>query len=223
MSRVNLVWSTYKGDELVAYLARVSNSKASLEDDAEGLLNYLIKHKHWSPFEMVNMCVSIETTRDVSAQIIRHRSFSFQEFSQRYATVPELVTNREMRFKGSTNRQSSLTAEEAGKEKEREAAEHALDNFTKEAYNVYSELLELGVANECARAVLPVGLAPTKLYMNGTLRSWMHYLDLRTAEDTQKEHRDIALKIERVFEIQYPIIYKIWKGKTKNDGKKQRE
>ena len=184
-------------EEIIVYCARVSNPKNQTNmDTAPKLLKFLIKHKHWSPFELANMCVEIKTSRAIAAQILRHRSFSFQEFSQRYSAATELEP-LELRSPAEKNRQSS--SEEIADYKLKALAATVMHR-AKDAYN---ELIEAGVAKECARAVLPLG-TQTTMYMNGTVRSWIHYINLRTEENTQKEHSDIANAIKDIFIGQFP-------------------
>ena len=199
---VKLIHSTPYGDNLVAYMARVSNpnNQNNTETSAK-LIKYLIKHKHWSPFEMVNMCVEIKTTRSIAAQIIRHRSFSFQEFSQRYAKPSALPSPLVVRRQDTKNRQNSIDD---------------LDPFTVQKFQIkaqqiyhqatklYNEMIEEGVAKECAREVLPLA-TPTTLYMNGTLRSWIHYCELRCANGTQLEHKEIADQCKELISQQFPM------------------
>jgi thymidylate synthase (FAD) len=176
--------------ELVAYMARVSNpSNQANHQTSDKLLEYLKKHSHWSPFEMVNIVMEIKTTRDIAHQIVRHRSFAFQEFSQRYAEVEPQLQYREARLQDTKNRQNSIETDD----------QEIADNFEwcqqriwANAWNMYKKSLEAGVAKEQARTLLPEGLTPTTLYMNGTLRSWIHYCDLRMGNGTQKEHQEIA-------------------------------
>ena len=198
-----LVHITPKAEELIAYMARVSNpSNQTNTETSAKLIKYLIKHKHWSPFEMVNMCVEIETTRSIAAQILRHRSFSFQEFSQRYAEVslrPELP---ELRRQDTNNRQNSIDDLHTSTT---EFFDRKIGELFSEAYDVYQQLLEAGVAKECAREVLPLA-SPTKLYMNGSIRSWLHYCDLRTSNGTQKEHAVIASQIKDILYSQIPNV-----------------
>ena len=168
-------------EDIIAYCARVSNPKNQMNTaTAPKLLKFLIKHKHWSPFELASMCVEIETSRAIAAQILRHRSFSFQEFSQRYSKATELE-NLELRAPAEKNRQSSS----------KEITDYKLKSLASSAMfkakQAYDDLIEAGVAKECARAVLPLG-TKTTMYMNGTVRSWVHYINLRTEENTQKEH-----------------------------------
>jgi thymidylate synthase (FAD) len=168
------------------------------------LIKYLIDHKHWSPFEMVNMCVEINTTRSIAAQILRHRSFSFQEFSQRYAKVAAVSVVPELRLQDHTNRQNSIEA--VGVDKERlKGLIDCIDNHFASSMFLYEELLEAGVAKECAREVLPLA-TPTTLYMNGTIRSWLHYVDLRTSNGTQKEHALIAAQIQDLLYQHLPNV-----------------
>jgi thymidylate synthase (FAD) len=201
---VQLVHHTNKGDELVAYMARVSNpaNQNNTETSAK-LIKYLIKHKHWSPFEMVNMCVEIETTRSVAAQILRHRSFSFQEFSQRYADASLLGTGvvPELRLQDPVNRQNSIEVEE-----EDLFLKQEIKQLYKHSEQIYKKLLKAGVAKECARDVLPLS-TPTRMYMNGTLRSWIHYCDLRCANGTQKEHKLIADQAKKLIAVCFPACY----------------
>jgi len=185
-------------------MARVSNpaNQNNTETSAK-LIKYLIKHKHWSPFEMVNMCVEIETTRSVAAQILRHRSFSFQEFSQRYADASLLGTGvvPELRLQDPVNRQNSIEVEE-----EDLFLKQEIKQLYKHSEQIYRKLLEAGVAKECARDVLPLS-TPTRMYMNGTLRSWIHYCDLRCANGTQKEHKVIADQAKQLIAVCFPACY----------------
>jgi thymidylate synthase (FAD) len=189
--------------QLVSFCARVSNPGNQYnEKTAEKLVKYLIKHKHWSPFEMVNVCLEIETTRDISRQILRHRSFSFQEFSQRYADpVEELqFTTRPARLQDYNNRQNSIDIPmEDSINYVWESYQEVIIERAKKAYNW---AIEAGIAKEQARTILPEGLTMTRLYMNGTLRSWIHYIEVRESEGTQKEHREIAQKCaEAIYKI----------------------
>jgi thymidylate synthase (FAD) len=207
-----LVHITPKAEELISYMARVSNpSNQSNTETSAKLIRYLIKHKHFSPFEMVNMCVEINTTRSIAAQILRHRSFTFQEFSQRYAKVAAVSVMPELRRQDHTNRQNSI--DDLSEEVLREADQVAAVALV-ESYKAYNQLLELGVAKECAREVLPLA-TPTRLYMNGTIRSWLHYCDLRTAHGTQKEHAKIAAQVQDILYSQIPNVCEaMW---SKND------
>jgi thymidylate synthase (FAD) len=198
-----LVHITPNAEELISYMARVSNpSNQSNTETSAKLIGYLIKHNHWSPFEMVNMCVEIETTRSIAAQILRHRSFSFQEFSQRYAEVQLRPDLPEMRRQDTKNRQNSIDDLPLG-------VLHETDKLVGEAlvtaYRSYDRLLELGVAKECAREVLPL-CTPTRLYMNGTVRSWLHYCDLRCGNGTQLEHRRIADQVRNIMCRELPGV-----------------
>ena len=198
--------------ELVAFCARVSNpSNQTNKDTSEKLIRYLVKNQHWSPLEMVSMCLEIETTRDIARQILRHRSFSFQEFSQRYADptaeLDEAFVLREARFQDTKNRQNSVELNMSD-EKQRLLAfdwERAQKRVLFSVKQEYKWAIANGIAKEQARAVLPEGLTVSRLYMNGTLRSWIHYISLRSANGTQKEHRDIALKCAEVIAKVFPM------------------
>ena len=200
---VQLVHATPDAESLVAYMARVSNPDNQDNPESERLIRYLIKHKHWSPFEMVNMCVQIETTRSVAAQILRHRSFSFQEFSQRYAKVTKPANLPQLRRQDTKNRQNSIDDLDQSTVQEFNVKMQSLFDLSQSLYN---EMLEAGVAKECARDILPLS-TPTKLYMNGTLRSWLHYCDLRCANGTQYEHKLIADQVKGLIEQEFPTIY----------------
>ena len=206
MHKVTLVHATPDGDELIAYMARVSNPANQNNKDSSKLIKYLITHKHWSPFEMVNMCVEINTTRSISAQLLRHRSFSFQEFSQRYADVEELDLPKtpELRLQDPKNRQNSITSDKI----DQLTWDSAIKLNYFHSYTLYKNLLKAGIAKECAREILPMG-TPTRLYMNGTLRSWIHYCDLRTANGTQKEHQGIAEACRQLIKTQFPLTYEV--------------
>lgn len=191
MSNVKVVWATPNAEEAVAYCARVSNPEnQNAQETAPKLLKYLIKHKHWSPFEMANVCMEIETTRDIARQILRHRSFSFQEFSQRYAAVQGFELS-EVRLQDIRNRQNSI---EVGDSDLHSWWFKAQQRIRDDAELVYNMALAKGVAKEQARKLLPEGLTMSRLYMNGTLRSWLHYVDIRCDKATQKEHREVAEK-----------------------------
>lgn len=215
--RVRFKWATPDGDRLVAHIARVSNSKATLDDPSEKLIKYLIRNRHWSPFEMVNLCLEIHTERDISAQILRHsKEFRFQEFSTRYAEVEDLRWSTECRFQDNKNRQNSFTLEDMSKDGAYELAEidatvsyfDAVVNETRErSLEAYRELLERGVAKEVARRILPIGLCPTVMYINSNLRGWIHYLAERTKPGVQKEHREIALAVEPIFAEHFPMVW----------------
>ena len=193
--------------DLIAFCARVSNPTNQMNTETSAkLIKYLIKHKHWSPLEMVNACLEINTTRDIAHQIVRHRSFAFQEFSQRYANpqdMAEAFTYREARLQDPKNRQNSIEVED-------EALQIAWGKKQKEIIEkcreVYNWALNEGIAKEQARVVLPEGLTKTRLYMNGTLRSWVHYIELRGGHGTQKEHMDIAHACAKVIAEIFPII-----------------
>lgn len=205
MANVKLVWATPDAEKLVVKMARVSNPKN--EDNWETgpkLLRYCLKNKHFSIFEMANMCVEIETTRAISPQILRHRSFSFQEFSQRYADTAELgsAVIPHLRRQDAKNRQNSiddLSPELVGNYYRR------ISELYEDAEHLYREMVSNGIAKECARSILPLS-TQTRLFMNGTLRSFIHYLQVRTDPSTQMEHRQIALEIQKIFCQQFPII-----------------
>ena len=191
--------------ELIAFCARVSNPSNQLNSEtSEKLINYLIKNYHWSPLEMVNVCLEIETTRDIARQILRHRSFSFQEFSQRYANPVEDLdfVIREARMQDPKNRQDSLETEDEELKKEWESRQKKLIELSKETY-IWA--IEKGIAKEQARSVLPEGNTVSRLYMNGTIRSWIHYIELRSANGTQKEHSQIALACAEVINKIFPL------------------
>ena len=192
--------------ELVAFCARVSNpSNQNNTDTADKLISYLIKWKHWSPFEMVNVCLEIETTRDIARQILRHRSFTFQEFSQRYADpVQELeFQTREARLQDHKNRQNSIPVND---EHLQYWWERYQQKVLQEAKLAYEWAIREGIAKEVARAVLPEGLTMSRMYVNGTLRSWIHYIETRSHVSTQLEHREIAIECAKVIAVIFPLI-----------------
>jgi thymidylate synthase (FAD) len=190
--------------DLVAYCARVSNpANQNNTETNEKLINYLIKNNHWSPLEMVNICLEIETTRDIARQILRHRSFSFQEFSQRYAVADLGFEYKEARVQDKKNRQNSIEVNDAILE---DTWETVQDRVSETAMDAYKWALENGIAKEQARAVLPEGMTISRLYMNGTLRSWVHYIQLRSGNGTQKEHRLVALKCAEEISAIFPMI-----------------
>ena len=201
-----LVSITPKAEEQIVYMARVSNPKNQNNlETAPRLIKYLIKHKHWSPFEMASMQVEIETTRAVAAQVLRHRSFSFQEFSQRYSDVGDLpsIGLPHLRTQDAKNKQASHDNLDPEVKAWFEPQIFAL---YEQAQALYDELLAHGVAKECARSILPLG-TPTRLYMSGSIRSWIHYIQIRAGEETQLEHRLIANGIKDIFEEQLPNVY----------------
>lgn len=191
--------------EQVAYAARVSNpTNQNNSETAEKLVRYLINNQHWSPLEMVSVCLEIETTRDIARQILRHRSFSFQEFSQRYADASQLgFETREARLQDTKNRQNSIETEDTLLQKRWQQKQQLVIDTAKDAY---SWALEHQIAKEQARAVLPEGITKSRMYMNGTLRSWVHYIQLRSANGTQKEHREVALACAAAIEPIFPMI-----------------
>lgn len=202
-----LVWITPHADDMVGYLARVSNPAATPGAPSERLIAYLIKHEHWSPFEMVSACVEIETTRDIARQILRHRSFHFQEFSQRYAAVDQTEPSlRSVRLQDSSNRQNSIEVTDDPELalwwelRQKAHYEHIM--------RTYQEAIRSGIAKEVARAILPEGLTNTKMYMAGTIRDWLHYLRVRSGNGTQKEHQLVAGEIFEVLTQACPDIFR---------------
>lgn len=196
--------------EQIAYVARVSNpTNQNNTETAEKLVRYLIKNKHWSPLEMVNVCLEIETTRDIARQILRHRSFSFQEFSQRYAVADLGWEYKEARVQDLKNRQNSIPLDIQTNDDHRRLAyqwEMVQRNLVSKAMESYDWAIEKGIAKEQARAVLPEGITLSRMYMNGTLRSWVHYIQLRSANGTQKEHRQVATSCAKEIETIFPMI-----------------
>ena len=192
--------------ELIAFCAKVSNPQGQMNmETSERLLNYLIKHKHWSPFEMASATIEIETTRDIARQMLRHRSFSFQEFSQRYADPQDMNTSfvlREARLQDTKNRQNSIEAEDADLQARWEEMQSDVIAQSKAAYNW---AIQNGIAKEQARAVLPEGNTVSKVYMNGTLRSWIHYIELRAGNGTQKEHIEVARAVAEAIAKIFPM------------------
>ena len=203
---VKLIWITPDAEQQIEYCARVSNPKGQDKIDTTGkLLRYLVKHEHWSPFEMASCCVEVTTTRDISAQILRQRSFSFQEFSQRYAEVQQRPELPQWRRQDTANRQNSI--DDLSEEVLSEADQLTANAFIA-AQRAYDRLLELGVAKECARKVLPMN-SPTRLYMSGTIRSWIHYLSVRKKPETQLEHRMIANEIYQTLNKEMPNLWEV--------------
>ena len=201
MHDAKLVWITPDAEKLIGKIARVSNPDNEDNPEVTKLLKYLIKHKHWSPFEMASMCVEIKTTRAISPQILRHRSFSFQEFSQRYAPAMDLELPT-LRRQDNKNRQNSIDDLDP---EMTELYERKIEEHFNSAKDLYEQLLDRGVAKECARAVLPLNTG-TRLYMSGTIRSWLHYCDLRAWHGTQWEHTQIALNCMDILKEQVPTI-----------------
>ena len=201
MHDAKLVWITPDAEKLIGKIARVSNPANEDNPNVTGLLKYLIKHKHWSPFEMASMCLEIETTRAIAPQILRHRSFSFQEFSQRYSVATEFELPH-LRRQDVVNRQNSIDdiPQSVNENFGSDIAHHMC-----EGVKLYQRMLDAGVAKECARAVLPLNTT-TRLYMSGTVRSWLHYIDLRSWHGTQWEHTQIALNALDIIKQQLPTI-----------------
>ena len=202
--KVTLIQATPKSEENMAYIARVSNPSNQDNQDYSGLLKYCIKHQHWSVFEQAFMTLEIETTRAIAAQILRHRSFTFQEFSQRYAqsNAPGEIKLPELRRQDVKNRQNSIDDLDPFVQQKLEAQ---MITLFSSAQSLYNQMIEEGVAKECARMVLPL-CTPTRLYMTGSCRSWVHYINLRSAHGTQKEHMDIAEACRKVFTEQFPTV-----------------
>ena len=202
--KVNLISVTPDAEKHIAYVARVSNPKNQDNENFAGLLKYCIKHGHWSIFEQAFMTLEIETTRGIAAQILRHRSFTYQEFSQRYADSNLLgeVELPELRRQDTKNRQNSTDDLEP---EVVEKLNKQMNTLFSSAFSLYNQMLEKGVAKECARFVLPLA-TPTRIYMTGSVRSWIHYIDLRSAHGTQKEHMDIANEAKSIFVEQFPSI-----------------
>ena len=203
--------------DLIAYCARVSNptNQANTKTTTK-LLDYLIKHKHWSPFEMASACIEVTTTRDIARQLLRHRSFSFQEFSQRYADINDLSDDfvlREARLQDETNRQNSLKTDNTALK----AWWYAQQNFVIDhVKRIYNEAIEKGIAKEQARAILPEGNTVSRLYVNGTIRSWIHYVELRSANGTQKEHMELARAVAEAIAAIYPKAMEFINDGTSN-------
>jgi len=202
--KVSLLSVTPDAEKHIAYCARVSNPSNQDNDSFEGLLKYCIKHRHWSIFEQAYMTLEIETTRAIAAQILRHRSFTYQEFSQRYADSTALgdIMLPELRRQDAKNRQNSTDDLDPILV---DKLQRQMITLFSSAKNLYLQMLDAGVAKECARMVLPLA-TPTRMYMTGSLRSWIHYIDLRSANGTQKEHMDIANECKAIFSEQFPII-----------------
>ena len=202
---VKLITLTPKAEETMGYIARVSNPKNQENPKVAGLLSYCIKHGHWSVFEQAHMTIEINTTRGLAAQILRHRSFTFQEFSQRYADSSLLGDNIplfEIRRQDEKNRQNSIDDVDPFLIQKYEVK---IEKHFKQAMKIYQEMLKDGIAKECARFVLPLA-TPTRLYMTGSIRSWIHYIDLRASHGTQKEHTEIVNRIKSIFVDELPVV-----------------
>lgn len=200
-----LVWITPDAENTIGYIARVSNPANQDNPDVEGLLRYCIRNRHWSPFEMASMCLEINTTRDIARQILRHRSFHFQEFSQRYADASLLgeMVERECRMQDEKNRQNSLPATS---QLLRAAWSESQKEIWEKAKRAYGMAIQSGIAKEQARSLLPEGLTPSRLYMAGTIRDWLHYCDVRCANGTQAEHMTIANEALEILREQVPVV-----------------
>ena len=201
---VKLITVTPNAEETMGYVARVSNPNNQDNPKVAGLLGYCIKHQHWSVFEQAHMTLEIETTRGIAAQILRHRSFTYQEFSQRYANTNMLgkIDVPDLRSQDDKNRQNSI---DDIPQAQKARLQGQIERYFAEGIDLYNELIREGVAKECARFVLPLA-TPTRIYMTGSVRSWIHYIDLRSAHGTQKEHMDIAEACRQIFIGQFPIV-----------------
>ena len=201
---VKLITSTPNAEETMGYVARVSNPNNQDNPKVAGLLGYCIKHQHWSVFEQAHMTLEIETTRGIAAQILRHRSFTYQEFSQRYANTNMLgkIDVPDLRSQDNKNRQNSI---DDIPQDQKARLQGQIERYFAEGLDLYNELIREGIAKECARFVLPLA-TPTRIYMTGSVRSWIHYIDLRSAHGTQKEHMDIAEACRQIFIEQFPIV-----------------
>jgi thymidylate synthase (FAD) len=212
MPSVSLIWITPEAEQRIAYCARVSNPSNQNNPNYAKLLRYCAENGHWSVFEMANMCVEINTTRDISAQILRHRSFSFQEFSTRYSDTSQLgdVPLPDLRMQDKKNRQNSIRLEDAELTEDQVSRikdlQTEIDSLYRSSANLYNQMLSEGIAKECARKILPLN-TPTRLYANGTLRSWIHYVQVRSHESTQLEHRKIALAVKEIMKDNAPTVY----------------
>jgi len=204
MSQVKLVTVTPEAEKMMGYVARVSNPSNQDNPNVAGLLKYCIKHNHWSVFEQAFMTLEIETTRAIAAQILRHRSFTYQEFSQRYADssmLADQIPMFDLRRQDTKNRQNSIDDVDPFVQQELEIT---IKRHFQSGMDIYKHMLEMGIAKECARMILPLA-TPTRIYMSGSARSWIHYITLRSANGTQKEHMDIALQCREIFAEQFPI------------------
>ena len=201
---VKLITVTPNAEETMGYVARVSNPNNQDNPKVAGLLGYCIKHQHWSVFEQAHMTLEIETTRGIAAQILRHRSFTYQEFSQRYANTNMLgkIEVPDLRSQDDKNRQNSI---DDIPQAQKARLQWQIERYFSEGIDLYNELIREGIAKECARFVLPLA-TPTRIYMTGSVRSWIHYIDLRSAHGTQKEHMDIAEACRQIFIEQFPIV-----------------
>jgi thymidylate synthase (FAD) len=208
--KVELKSITPDAEKTIVEIARVSSTRKDKSENPEGLINYLIKNNHWSPFEMASMCIEIETSKAIGIQLIRHRSFSFQEFSQRYSEVQSFEPI-EFRKQCENNRQSSTNVINAFESLEFYSLFRDIDKHLQQSLELYQELLDKGVAKECARMILPM-CSTTTIYMSGTIRSWLHFLGIRCNQHSQKEMQEIANLIKKIFIQELPIISKaVWK------------
>jgi flavin-dependent thymidylate synthase len=213
---IKLISVTPNAETTMGYVARVSNPNNQSNPKVDGLLKYCIQHGHWSVFEQAHMTVEINTTRAIAAQILRHRSFTFQEFSQRYAdssTLGDTIPLPDLRSQDTKNRQNSIDDVDPFI---RQKYEILMQHHFQEGMNLYKEMLDSGIAKECARNVLPL-CVPTRMYMTGNIRNWIHYIELRSSNGTQKEHMDIATEIKQLFICQFPTIAKALEWRCIND------
>lgn len=204
---VKLITCTPDAEKLMGYIARVSNPANQDNENVAGLLAYCLKHNHWSVFEQAHITLEIKTTRDIAAQILRHRSFTFQEFSQRYAAVTEAAAIPKLRLQDHKNRQNSIEAEDPETKFMLSEFQMRISELFNDTHDLYEEMLEAGIAKECARKILPLN-TQTTIYMTGNIRSWINYINLRSGNGTQKEHMDIALQAKEVVAYQLPIVAK---------------
>ena len=206
MSKVaKLITITPDAEKTMAYVARVSNPSNQDNPNYAGLLKYCIKHKHMSVFEQATMTIEVKTTRAISAQILRHRSFTFQEFSGRYSAVTDPILIPDLRLQDTKNRQNSIDVVDEDTKSIVANYEKQIDDYFKQGLSLYQDMLDSGIAKECARNILPM-CSPTTIYMTGNVRSWMHYIDLRSANGTQKEHQEVALACKEIFKQQLPVV-----------------
>lgn len=201
--KVKLIWVTPEAEKVILHCARVKVEQDAEEPKSTKLINYLIKHKHWSPFEQAYMCIEVETTRDISRQVIRHRTFTFQEFSQRYHKVVADPIFRETRIQDYKNRQNSFETDDEEKKNEWQKIQEEVWNNSIDRYN---EAIAMGIAKEQARVLLPEGLTKTRYYQTGSVRSWIHYCQVRMDPTTQKEHREIANLIWEIMKKEFPTV-----------------
>ena len=200
-----LISITPDAEQTMAYVARVSNPSNQDNPNYAGLLKYCINHKHMSVFEQATMTIEVKTIRAISAQILRHRSFTFQEFSGRYSAVTDPILVPDLRLQDTKNRQNSIEVEDEDTKRVVEGFQKDIEEYFSKGLELYQDMLDFGVAKECARNILPM-CSPTTIYMTGNVRSWMHYIELRSANGTQKEHQEVALACKEIFKQQLPVV-----------------